>query len=324
MNQPIPQSHTTAGLVRMSLPRFIQLATSIFLVVGLGSLIAWQVTGKVECVRAFFDGSGAIYLVFLAALEFSLGRLVVRQFSADEPLQPAWFLIMVAGGCHLVGALCTQVLSSTGPLNPLRYTTRLDFAAIHRFGLIVGGPLQMVLLAAGLGFMLRMCRRSGMAVRFRLSDWMLISIAGVGTCFATFPLVAVLRSGEILSTYDLFMAARGPLLIVLLIQASRVKSYMATLGGGLIAKCWSSVAAAIILTSVGNLGWCLDMQGVLLPGMVCVSWFIPFLSATAYALAPAWQIEAIQSACGNVGVSRFNPVTASLTAFRLLNPGRPQ
>ena len=308
----------------MSLPRFILLATSIFLVVGLGALVAWQVTGRVECVRAFFGGSGAIYLVFLAAMEFSLGRLVVRQFSEDEPLQPAWFLIMVAGGCHLVGALCTQVLSVSGPFNPIRHITGLDFAAIHRFGLIADGPLQMLLLAAGLGFMLRTCRRSGMAVRFRMSDWMLMAIVGVGTCFEVSSLVTALRTGRVLNTYDLLMAASGPLLILLLIQANLVKSYMATLGGGMIAKCWSSLAAAIFLTSVGNLGWWLDMHGLLPPGIVCLTWFVSFLSATAYALAPAWQIEAIQSACGKVGVSRFNPVTASLTAFRLLNPGRPQ
>src|SRR4051812_12470922 len=95
---------TTSGTVRMSLPRFILLATSIFLFVGLGALVAWQVTGRMESVRIFFRGSGAMYLVFLAVIEFSLGRLVVRQFSEGEPLQPAWFLIMMSGGCHLVSA----------------------------------------------------------------------------------------------------------------------------------------------------------------------------------------------------------------------------
>src|SRR5438132_14288164 len=95
---------------RISLPRFIVLATTVFLLLGLGSLLAWLKTGEVECARAFFLGPGALFLVLLAALEFSLCRIVVRQFGEGEPLRPAWFLIMLAGGCHLVSAVCIQLL----------------------------------------------------------------------------------------------------------------------------------------------------------------------------------------------------------------------
>src|ERR1044071_4522444 len=107
--------------LRVSLPRFIMLAASIVLFVGLGALLAAQVTGRLECVEAFFHGSGALFLVTLACFQFSLARMAVRQFSEEEPLQPAWFLIMVASGCHLAGALCVQILSARSPLNPLAY-----------------------------------------------------------------------------------------------------------------------------------------------------------------------------------------------------------
>jgi hypothetical protein len=318
----------TTATVRMSLPRFILLATSVFLFLGLGALVAWQVTGRMESVRIFFRGSGAMYLVFLAVIEFSLGRLVVRQFSEGEPLQPAWFLIMMSGGCHLVSALCVQILSANSPLNPLPHSTPtgsgFDLTAIHRFGLLVGGPLQMLLLTAGLGFMLRLCRRSGIVVRYQFSDWLLMSIAGIETYFEISYVVTEYRAGQILTAYDLLMAASGPLLILLLVQANLVKGYMTNLDRGMIAKCWSSFTAAIFLTSLGNLGMWLDAHGQLPTGIVCITWFIAFLSATAYTLAPAWQIEAIQSAGAEVGVSRFSPVATGLTALRLLNPGRPQ
>src|SRR4051794_23661902 len=96
-----PYPRPVAGLARISLPRFILLATSVFLFLGLGSLLAWLCTGRVECVRTFFVGPGALYLIFLAALEFSLCRMVLRQFADGESLRPAWFLIALSGGCHL-------------------------------------------------------------------------------------------------------------------------------------------------------------------------------------------------------------------------------
>jgi hypothetical protein len=91
-------------------------------------------------------------------------------------------------------------------------------------------------------------------------------------------------------------------------------------GGGMIARCWNSYAAAIFLTALGNLGLWLDGHGLLNAAPATISCFLCYLAATAYALGPAWQIEAIQSACGEIGVSRFSP----LAALRLLHTARPQ
>jgi hypothetical protein len=302
------------------------LATSIFLFVGLGALVAWQITGRVECVRVFFRGPGALYLVFLAALEFSLARMVVRQFAEGEPLQPAWFLIMLSAGCHTVSALCVQVLSVNSALNPLSYGGEPvggNATNIYRFGILVGGPLQMLLLAAGLGWLLRMCRRTGFVGRFKPRDWLLLFIAGVEVWFESSFLIRAFRGGSVPGAYEIIMALNGPLLVLLLIEANLVRSYMSVLGRGLIAKCWGAFAAAIFLTTVGNLGLWMNMNGYLPPELAGITWYIWFLAAAAYTLAPAWQIEAIQSACGEVGVSRFSPVATSLTALRLLNTGRP-
>jgi len=317
---------TTSRPFRVSLPRFIMLAASIFLFVGLGALAAEQITGRAECVRTFFRGPGAFCLVFLATLEFSLARLVVRQFAEGEPLQPAWFLIMLSGGCHMASALCVQILSVNSALNPLSGGVGAGpdatLSALYRFGIVVGGPMHMLLLAAGLGWMLRMCRRSGFVLRFDRTNWLLLAIAGLEVYFE----LSFLRqaSGQGLTAYDAVMALNGPLLILLLIEANLVRSYMSKPGGGLIAKCWSTFSAAIFLSTVASLGMWMNVSGYLTPALASITWYVWFLSAAAYALAPAWQIEAIQSACGEIGVSRFSPVATSLSALRLLNTARSQ
>jgi hypothetical protein len=317
MTASVPYARPAAGLVRMSLTRFILLATSVFLFVGLGSLLAWLYTDRVECLRTFFRGPGAIYLVFLAALAFSLCRLVVRQFSAGEPLRPAWFLLMAAGACQLVGTVCVQILGVYSPLNPLTHGMGAPAATafnLNRFGLLVGGPLEMVLLAGGLGWMLYLCGRSGMRLEFRPADGFPVAIAGVLTCLQISDLMA---GGEV-ALYDVISTATGPLLILLLAEASLVRNCMSAMGGGMIARCWNSFAAAIFLTALSNLGMWLDGHGLLSAAPATLSCFLCYLAATAYALGPAWQIEAIQHACGEIGVSRFSP----LAVLGLLHTGR--
>src|SRR6202043_3817551 len=109
-------------------------------------------------------------------------------------------------------------------------------------------------------------------------------------------------------------ASNGPLLVVLLFEAMLVKRFMSALGGGMITKCWTSITAAIFLTTLGNVGLWAAVDGLLQMPLLGTTWYIWLLSATAYALGPSWQIEAIQSASGEVGVSRFSPFASSLSA----------
>jgi len=327
MDDPSVPAHPAANQSRVSLPRFIVLAASVFLFLGLGSLLAWLYTAEVECARTFFHGPGALYLVLLAALEFPLCRIVVRQFSEGEALRPAWFLIMLSAGCHLVSTVSVQILGVPSPLNPLVRgfdVSPVTIANFYGFGLLAGGPLQMLLLAGGLGWMLRLSRRSGILPKFRLSDSIPLSVAGFLTYLQLSDLVATFQAGNELTLYDLMSAATGPLLILLLVEARMVRSCMSAAGGGLIAKCWTSIAVAIWLTAASNVGIWLDAHGLLPPAPATLSCFLGYLAATAYALGPAWQIEAIQSACGEIGVSRFSPLASWLAALRLLHPSRQQ
>jgi hypothetical protein len=309
--------------MRVSLPRFLLLATSVFLFVGLGALAAWEITGRAECVSAYFHGPGALCLVTLAFFEFSLARLVVRQFSPGETLHPAWFLIMVSAGCHLAGSFCVQILSVDSVLNPLTYSMRAWFAlnqeSLRRFGLIVGGPLQMVFLAAGLSYVVRLCLHSRIKARFRWPDWILLLLAAVPAYSEILRLVMAARAGQDITPYEMLAVSTSPLLVLLLIEAGFVRHFIAVMNGGLIARCWSAFVAAIFLTTLENFAvWMTNYNHV--PGsLAATSWYICFLSATAFALGPAWQVEAIQSACGEVGAARFSPFASSLAALRLIN-----
>jgi hypothetical protein len=320
MDTSLAHARPAVGLDRISLPRFVLLATAVFLFTGFGSLLAWLSTGKAECATTFFTGPGTLYLLFLTGFEFSLCRIVVRQFKPGEPLRPTWFLMMVSAGCHVVSTICMQVLSVRSPVNPLSFRISPAMAAdLYHFGVLVGGPVQMLLLAGGLGWLLHLFRQSGMPPAFRWQDVIPLMIAGILTYLQISTLVAASRAGNVPGIYDLMCASSGPLLIILMLQATLVRNCMSVLNGGMIARCWSSFAVAILLTALSNLGLTLNSMGMLSAAPATISRFICYLAAMAYALGPAWQIEAIQSACGKIGVPRFSPVASWLSALRLLN-----
>ena len=289
----------------------------------MGALAAWEITGRAECVSAYFHGPGTVCLIALAFFEFSLARLVVRQFAPGEALRPAWFLIMVSAGCHLAGSLCRQILSVDSVLNPLTYSMRSWFAlnqeSLLRFGLIVDGPLQMLFLAAGLGYVVRLCLRSGIKARLHWPDWILLLLAAAPAYSEISLLVTGWRAGQGITAYDVLAAATSPLLVILLIEAGFLRRFISVMNGGLIARCWSAFVAAILLTTLGNFCVWMTTYNYLPVPLAGTSWYIWFLAATAYALGPAWQVEAIQSACGEVGAGRFSPFASSLAALRLLN-----
>jgi hypothetical protein len=180
----------------------------------------------------------------------------------------------------------------------------------------------MLLMMVGLSYVLRLCRRTRIVIRYAWSDAVFMLIAFAGAYPEIHRLVALSRARQPLTAYDFLIASGGPLLVLLLFQATVIRRYMVTLSGGMIGKCWNSFAASIFLGALGNLGLWIASFGHIPVPFAETTWYICFLSSTASALGPAWQIEAVQSACGEVGVSRFNPVAMSLAALRLLNTSR--
>jgi hypothetical protein len=163
------------------------------------------------------------------------------------------------------------------------------------------------------------CGRSSLIPRFGWFDWVLVAMAMTGAWFEISGLSATMRNGQAITTYDVLAAADGPLLVVLVIEGNLVKRFMMALGSGLIARCWTSFVAGITMVILGHIGVGLAAHGYMPPALAGTIWYTLFLGPTAMAMGPAWQLEAIQSACGEVGVPKFSPFASSLAALRLLN-----
>ena len=98
------------------------------------------------------------------------------------------------------------------------------------------------------------------------------------------------ENGQI-SPYETTQRMAVPLLCILLCEAVLVGRVALNNGWGLIAKCWGVYGAAILGTALGNLGvWAVSFgygSGLLLP----LVWFLWTMTAAAFALGPAYQME---------------------------------
>ena len=74
MDGPAAHARPADGIIRMSLPRFIILATSVFLFVGLGSLVN-VAKGNFDTELMFV---GLVWLVLLGLLYYAAATLVYR------------------------------------------------------------------------------------------------------------------------------------------------------------------------------------------------------------------------------------------------------
>lgn len=92
-----------------------------------------------------------------------------------------------------------------------------------------------------------------------------------------------------------------PLLCILLFQAILIRRSVANMGRGLIARCWLSFTAAIFATSVGDIGLWAWSRGYLPEFLQAASWYVWFVASAAYALGPAYQLQAILHATARSG-----------------------
>ena len=281
-----------------SIPQLIVAVTAVTLAVGVGAAVAWQRTGHNTVINTFFHYPGALFLISAAAVELWLSWFSWRQFSSRETMRHAWFLIMLAAAMHLTGSVFSQVLGVDSYLNPLMYcdVPWVDAASesFRQIGLLIGGPLQMTMLACGLLFMLRVYRRSGLLARLTFSDGLLITLLAFYTFREAWQVVEFIRAGKMFTAYQIIAWTSDPLLIVLLFEAICIRRAVLAMGRGLIAMCWGAFAAAIGLTALGDIGIWATWNGYL-PGIAAsLGWYVWFLAGAAYALGPAYQVEAFR------------------------------
>jgi hypothetical protein len=239
--------------------RLMLLAAASFLGLGIAGFLVWLRTGDPGWLDVFFRSPGTFAALGLAAIELWFSLQVLRQFERGEPLRPAWFLISGSAVANLTG---------------------VSLAAPGRdAAMVLSGAVRFALLAAGLYQVLRVYRRFGFLTRLRAFDWALLTIPAA---YAVYRIVNFELSAR---------WAVDPLLACLLAEALLLFRSVRGMGQSWISRCWGSYSSGIFLTSVGNIG--LWLAG---PMLGSLTWYAWLPAAAAFAVAPAYQLEAIRYA----------------------------
>jgi hypothetical protein len=263
--------------------------TALYLTLGLAAWGVWELTGNFGAVRQFFDSAGDLFLAALSAAAFYFSLQVWRELEPGEPLYRGWFLIAAAGAAGLAGSIFSKLIAHASPA-----WGSLDGNQVREFGLFLGGPLTMVLMAWGFGSILRAYHRAGILNRrWTALDWMLFAPIGAYTLAEGAQVVAAILDGRLRTMHDFIQAANDPLLLMLLAGAILLRNSVRKLGIPSVGRCWGAFQAAICLTSLGDmLLWGFNDLFLPMP-LASIGWYVWFLSGACYALAPAFQLEAM-------------------------------
>ncbi|MBZ5568573.1 MAG: hypothetical protein LAN64_12055 [Acidobacteriia bacterium] len=288
-------------LPSVSLTDWILGIVTAHLLAGICTHTVWLVTGNPSVLRYYFDYQGALILIIFSALEVVLSISAYRQFSSDQPLRLAWLFIILAAVCHFTGVILKHLLAVNSEMNPLHYLTQgWDTQlsdALRRWGGVIGGPTQMALLTCGLFLSLRLYRRCGMLAKPKAVDMVLIGAAMAYSLIVIHGIVVGMWSSTSPVTYGRALTwPNDYLLSVLLLEAIFLRRSALEMGWGYVSKVWSAFAAAIFLTSLCSLLNWLTAYGVLDWKQTAFSWYLWYPASAAFALAPAYQWEALRTA----------------------------
>ncbi len=276
---------------------FILLVTLTYLVVGVVEFALWQLTGHFAWVEQFFRFPSAILLVWLSGAQLWFSIQVCGEFSSGEPMLVAWRWIAVSAACDFAGSLAIQVLGATSALNPLSYLplwSPLIASRIYEVGHILAGPCRFGLLAAGLFCVLKLYRESGFLGRLHALDWALL--AG----FATYGLrvaagiFAAVQRGKQPGWGEILRWPVDPLLCLLLAEALLLHRSVQRTGPGLVGRCWVTFSRGVVLILAGDVLLWATAYGYLPWPWSSLGWYVWLPAAAAFALAPAYQLEAIR------------------------------
>jgi hypothetical protein len=262
-----------------SAPRWIMGVTGAYLCLGLFVFYVWCHAAPALSLQASPGDTEALSVVGMTAAQAWFCLLALRSFQPGAPLRRAWFLIMLSAATHLVGGVLGQLPGDASP--------------IHRIALLLSGPVQMALLAAGLLAALVVLRRFGFGVRPKATGW---AVAGILVLFT------LTRFGETASKQvtagNAISLARNLLLCVLSIEALFLWLSAGRMGRGLIAKCWRAFAIGIFVIGFGEAAlWAI---GSYFPAwlVAALEWYVWFPAAAVFALAPAHAVAAVRRATG--------------------------
>jgi hypothetical protein len=268
----------------------ILLATLVYVVAGIGVFVGWQLTGNIAWVEQFFTLPSSILLVALAAAQLWFCLQVCGEFSPGEPMLHAWQLISASALADLAGTLGVQVFGSSR----LAFWSKPVTASIAATGFVLQGPLRFALLAAGLLTVLGLYRESGFLGRLRLTDWALVGGFAAYCVREVVDLIPYFQKGKPFVWSEAALWPVDPILCVLLAEALLLHRSVQRTGIGLIGRCWRTFSSGILLVLLGDAFLWATNYGYLLWPWTSLGWYVWIPAAASFALAPAYQLEAIR------------------------------
>jgi hypothetical protein len=287
----------------------------------------WVYTGNQAWLNASFNYQGSLYFILLDIFGLGLCIAAWREFRQGESLGAAWLVISIATFFRLVGDLFTHWLCLDTYINPLHYLwPRWNASAVKEmemWGTAIAGPLFMAVLAVGLFQALRHYRKIGMLGRLRSYDYVLVGGAAI---YAVYVLVTVVRialqSPSLIRTSWMLTWPNDMMLAILLLAAILLFRTAVDMGQGYLACVWGAFAIAIFLTTVESVGLWLTNYGYLPYPENSFLWYIWFVWAAAFALGPAYQVDAVRVAAFRLNEPNGSPRNS--TVIHAYPGGRPQ
>jgi hypothetical protein len=284
-------------------------ATGFHLLVGIIACCVWQISGDPKWVRQFFNSAGDLFLLEMAAATFYVSFRASMGFTRGEPLYQGWYLVTTSFACGAVGYIFSKLLA-THP-NPLWSSVRPQ--DLHQFGLLLGGPLEFVLLGCGMFSVLRAYHRAGIMTHvLSTGEYVLLACTAAYTLCESTQVVMSIRAGVPWSLQDCIKATNDPLLLVLLGAALVLRRSVYNFGDKGFSRCWTAMVCAISFVFAGNMiDWATAYQ-YLPHQMTWIGWHVWFVSSASYALGCAFQLQAM----GRASECLVGPKPAAATAGR--------
>jgi hypothetical protein len=276
---------STGSVWRESTPSFLVWLALGMTVVGLGTWATWMWSGDGAFVNLYLRQLAPLVTVGVCLIEVGLCWQAWRSFDEEDAMRGAWLWLFLASVAHLAG----RIMGAPGP-----GSLTVGPVTMNEIGRLVSGPLQMSLLFAGLVNIVQICRRMRILRRLTLSDYAMLAVViafGVRTAYG----IAAFVSGDQPVTFIRAMLwTTDPMLLALVVMAILLHRSAAALGHGMLTNVWRSYVAGIFLTAVGSASaWSFDGQTHV---WTSLGWYVWFAADSAYALAPAFQLAAVQHA----------------------------
>lgn len=262
---------------------------------GLGGAAAlWLGQGPVGWAVILFRRVIPVTALVLNLLSVALCAMARREFLKEEPLHRVWTLAMWAAACLATSGVALLLGEGSWSVWTGQAAEALQ-EAWQRVGMLLAGPAHTALLAAAFWTVLQLYRRSRLLARPRAADWILIALAvvfGVGNAGGWLWGVP----GRPVRFMTIAALVHGPLLGAVLIEAALIWRSAAQMGRGLIARCWGAFTLGILIAFATELlGWA-ALRGPAPIPLGATGWYLSLAANAAFAMAPAYQIEACRRA----------------------------